>query len=255
VPRLQGKVAIITGAARGQGAAEARLFVEEGADVVLVDVRDDLGEVVAKELGDHAVYCHLDVGDESGWAGVVAETMSRFGHVDVLVNNAAILHLAALEDTTLADFERVVRVNQIGPFLGMRSVVSPMRDSGGGSIINVSSADGRVGMNGVAAYSSTKFAIRGLTQVGALELGKYGIRVNTLHPGGVETPIGAPRQPDGSESPFFLKHPIPRIGQPREIAYVALFLASDESSYVTGAEFVADGGQTAGERVAGAPGY
>jgi 3alpha(or 20beta)-hydroxysteroid dehydrogenase len=255
LPRLQDKVAIITGAARGQGAAEAQLFVEEGATVIIADILDDAGRALADQLGKAAVYHHLDVGDERGWEDVVRETMTEFHRIDILVNNAAILHMAAIEDTTLEDFQRVIRVNQIGPFLGMRSVIGAMRESGGGSMVNVSSVDGRTGMNGVAAYSATKFAVRALTLVGALELGKYGIRVNTLHPGGVETAMGAPRPADGSENEFFLRHPIPRIGQPREIAQAALFLASDESSYITGAELAADGGQTAGLRVAGAPGY
>jgi 3alpha(or 20beta)-hydroxysteroid dehydrogenase len=254
--RLDGKVAIVTGAARGQGAAEARLFVEEGATVVLTDLLDDLGCPAADELGERALYVHHDVGNEGDWDRVVAMTVERFGRLDVLVNNAAILHLAALEDTSTADFERVLRVNLVGPFLGMRACIPAMRESGGGSIVNVSSVDGIVGMNGVAAYCSSKFGVRGLTRVGALELGKYGIRVNTLHPGGVDTPMGAPPEATATEKDaFFVHHPIPRVGQPRELAYVALFLASDESSYCTGAEFVADGGQITGSRVAGVPGY
>jgi 3alpha(or 20beta)-hydroxysteroid dehydrogenase len=254
--RLTGKVAVITGAARGQGAAEAKLFVEEGAKVVLTDVLDDLGRRTAAALGPNALYLHHDVGAESEWMTVVGETVERFGRLDILVNNAAILHLAALEETTLVDFERVVRVNQVGTFLGMRTAVGPMRDGGGGSIVNVSSVDGIVGMNGVAAYAASKFAVRGLTRVGALELGKYGIRVNSLHPGGVDTPMGAPPEATATEKDaFFAHHPIARVGQPRELAQVALFLASDDSSYCTGAEFVADGGQIAGSRVQGVPGY
>ena len=254
--RLNGKVAIITGAARGQGAAEAGLFVEEGAKVVLTDVLDDLGQQTAADLGSNALYLHHDVGNESEWETVVQRTADHFGRLDILVNNAAVLHLAALEDTTLADFERVVRVNQVGTFLGMRTVVEPMRAGGGGSIVNVSSVDGIVGMNGVAAYASSKFAVRGLTRVGALELGKYRIRVNSLHPGGVDTPMGAPPEATATEKDaFFAHHPIARVGQPRELAHVALFLASDDSSYCTGAEFVADGGQIAGSRVVGVPGY
>ncbi len=254
--RLDGKVAMVTGAARGQGAAEASLFVEEGAKVVLTDVLDDLGQRTASALGPNALYLHHDVAAEAEWETVVRETVERFGRLDILVNNAAILHLAALEETTLADFERVVAVNQVGTFLGMRTAVGPMRAAGGGSIVNVSSVDGIVGMNGVAAYAATKFAVRGLTRVGALELGKYGIRVNSLHPGGVDTPMGAPPEATATEKDaFFAHHPIARVGQPRELAQVALFLASDDSSYCTGAEFVADGGQIAGSRVPGVPGY
>jgi 3alpha(or 20beta)-hydroxysteroid dehydrogenase len=256
MPRLRGKVAIITGGARGQGAAEASLFVEEGASVVITDVLDDLGQSLASTLGPSAVFLHQDVGNESEWEAIVRMTVDHFGRLDILVNNAAILHLAALEDTSLADFERVTRVNQVGTFLGMRSAVGPMRHGGGGSIINVSSVDGIVGMNGVAAYAASKFAVRGLTRVGALELGKYGIRVNSLHPGGVDTPMGTPAEATATEkNAFFAHHPIARVGQPRELAQVALFLASDDSSYCTGAEFVADGGQIAGSRVVGVPGY
>jgi 3alpha(or 20beta)-hydroxysteroid dehydrogenase len=256
MPRLKGKVAIITGGARGQGAAEASLFVEEGASVVITDVLDDLGQSLASTLGPSAVFLHQDVGNESEWEAIVRMTVDHFGRLDILVNNAAILHLAALEDTSLADFERVTRVNQFGTFLGMRTAVGPMRHGGGGSIINVSSVDGIVGMNGVAAYAASKFAVRGLTRVGALELGKYGIRVNSLHPGGVDTPMGTPAEATATEkNAFFAHHPIARVGQPRELAQVALFLASDDSSYCTGAEFVADGGQIAGSRVVGVPGY
>jgi 3alpha(or 20beta)-hydroxysteroid dehydrogenase len=211
--RLAGKVAIVTGAARGQGAAEARLFVEEGATVIVTDILDDLGRATAHELGERASYLHHDVGSESDWASVVATVTERFGRLDVLINNAAVLHLAALEETLPADFERVICVNLIGPFLGMRACIPAMRDSGGGSIVNVSSVDGIVGMNGVAAYSASKFGVRGLTRVGALELGKYGIRVNTLHPGGVDTPMGAPPEATSAEKDaFFLHHPIPRVG-------------------------------------------
>jgi 3alpha(or 20beta)-hydroxysteroid dehydrogenase len=256
MPRLNGKVAVITGAARGQGAAEASLFVEEGASVVITDVLDDLGQSLASTLGPSALFLHHDVGNESEWEAVVRMTVDHFGRLDILVNNAAILHLAALEETSLADFERVTRVNQVGTFLGMRTVVGPMRHGGGGSIVNVSSVDGIVGMNGVAAYAASKFAVRGLTRVGALELGKYGIRVNSLHPGGVDTPMGAPPEATATEKDaFFAHHPLARVGQPRELAQVALFLASDDSSYCTGAEFVADGGQITGSRVVGVPGY
>jgi 3alpha(or 20beta)-hydroxysteroid dehydrogenase len=254
--RLAGKVAVITGAARGQGAAEARLFAEHGAAVVLTDVLEKEGEELARDLGERAVFCRQDVADEGGWNRVVDATAARFGRLDVLVNNAAVLHLAALEDTLLRDFQRVLDVNLVGPFLGMRACAPLMRQSGGGSIINVSSVDGIVGMNGVAAYSSSKFGVRGLTRVGALELGKYGIRVNTLHPGGVDTAMqGGEDLSADQKNAFFADHPIPRVGRPDELAYVALFLASDESSYCTGAEFVADGGQITGSRVMGAPGY
>ena len=184
---LDDRVAIITGAARGQGAAAARRFVEEGARVVIADVADDTGEILAKELGEAARYRRLDVSSEDDWAAVVQETVADFGRLDVLVNNAGVLHFAAIEDTTVADFERVVRINQFGCFLGMRAVVGPMAASGGGSIVNVSSVEGLAGMPFVIAYSGTKFAIRGMTKVAALEFGPRKIRVNSVHPGMIDT--------------------------------------------------------------------
>ena len=176
--RLDGKVAIVTGAARGTGEATARLFVREGARVALADVIDDNGESAAKALGDAAVYLHLDVGSESDWQRAVESTVGHFGSLDVLVNNAGVLHMAAITDTELSDFERVIRVNQVGTFLGVKSVVAAMKRAGGGSIVNISSIDGLQGKNGLVAYSSSKWAVRGITKVAALELGKFGIRVN-----------------------------------------------------------------------------
>ena len=250
--RLDGKVAIITGAARGQGAAEARLFAAEGARVLLGDVLDAEGKALAAELGSRALYTHLDVTDESAWRNAVELAENRFGPVHVLVNNAGIVRVAPLEQTSLDDYMEVIRVNQVGVFLGMRSVIPSMKRSGSGSIVNISSIDGLVGMAMGAAYVSSKFAVRGLTKTAALELGPLGIRANSIHPGGVDTPMvrGIGVEPDaGAASGLFSNVPLGRIGQPGEIAKLALFLASDESSYSTGSEFIADGGLTAGFRL------
>jgi len=250
--RLEGKVALITGAARGQGEAEARLFAAEGAKLVLGDVLDDAGKDVARALGDCAVYQHHDVSREESWASFVATAQQTFGRIDVLVNNAGILHVSPLAQTRLEDYLRVVHVNQVGCFLGMKSVIPAMAAAGRGSIVNVSSTTGLEGALGLVAYVSTKFAIRGMTKTAALELGRVGIRVNVVCPGGIDTPMG--RGGDGFEqvdtSGWYAALPLGRIGTPDEVARLALFLASDDSSYCTGAEFVCDGGQLAGERFA-----
>lgn len=244
---LDGKVAIITGAARGQGAAAARRFVEEGARVVIGDVNDELGKQLAQDLGEAAYYRHLDVSCEDDWSVVVGEAVEQFGSVDVLVNNAGILHFSALEDTALADYERLVRVNQIGTFLGMRAVTKPMTAAGGGSIVNLSSVEGLAGMPYVVAYTATKFAIRGMTKVAALELGPKGIRVNSVHPGMIDTKMvqDAIGGHEVDLTPVTQRLALRRVGKAEEIAELVLFLASDRSSYCTGGEFTADGGSTA----------
>jgi 3alpha(or 20beta)-hydroxysteroid dehydrogenase len=251
--RLDGKVAIVTGAARGQGEAEARLFAREGAKIVLGDVLDDAGQAVAADIGPAAVYVHLDVSSEDDWV-LAVKAAGALGPLGVLVNNAAILRPAALVDTTLADYRAVIEVNQVGCFLGMKAVVDPMRASLGGSIINISSIDGLGSKNGLISYTASKFAIRGMTKTAALELGQYGIRVNSIHPGGINTMMGNPTGDADLVAPAFARLPIPRIGQPIEIGYMALFLASDEASYCTGAEFVVDGGWTCGDLEPGLPG-
>ena len=247
--RLAGKVALISGGARGQGEAEARLFCAEGAKVVIADVLDESGRKVAAEIGESARYVHLDVTREADWARVVAETRAAFGHLDVLVNNAGIVRTGYLETHSLADYMAVVNVNQVGVFLGMRAVIGAMKEAGGGSIINISSNAGLEGVEGVIGYAASKWAVRGMTKSAALELGQYGIRVNSVHPGGVDTPmLGGNELGHMLATNPFAGQPIPRIAQPEEIARLVLFLASDESSYSTGSEFTADGGRMAGHR-------
>jgi 3alpha(or 20beta)-hydroxysteroid dehydrogenase len=244
---LDGKVAIITGAARGQGGAAAEKFVAEGARVVITDILDELGEKLADSLGDAAYYRHLDVSDEGDWTAVVAEAVETFGKVDVLVNNAGLLHFSALEDTPLADYMRVININQVGCFLGMRAVTKPMLAAGGGSIVNISSVEGLAGMPYLVAYTATKFAIRGMTKVAALELGPRGIRVNSVHPGMIDTDMvrDAMGGHEVDTTPAAKRLALRRAGEPSEIAEVVSFLASDRASYVTGAEIAADGGSTA----------
>ena len=242
--RLDGKVAIITGAARGQGAAEARLFAAEGARVLLADILDADGEAVAAEIGDAAAYTRLDVTDEAQWQAAVALAEQRFGPVTVLVNNAGILHFQVLHKTELSDFENVMRVNVQGVFLGMKSVVPSMTRAGGGSIVNISSTAGLVGLPYFGAYVASKWAVRGLTKTAAIDLGHKGIRVNSVHPGGIDTPKVA--GPTG-DAPFYKRLPVPRMGSPDEAARAVLFLASDEASYIAGAELAVDGGATCGD--------
>jgi 3alpha(or 20beta)-hydroxysteroid dehydrogenase len=244
--RLDGKVALISGAARGQGAEEARRFVAEGARVILGDVLDDEGGAVAESLGTAARYVHLDVTSEDDWASAVAVTDVTFGGLHVLVNNAGVLGFGQIEKTTLDDFVRVIMINQVGPFLGIKAAVPLLARSGGGSIVNISSTAGLGGVPYAAAYSSSKFALRGLTKSAAMELGRKGIRVNSVHPGGVRTAM-TDAVGDSGDSAFYRRLPIPRIGEVDDIANVVLFLASDESAYCTGAEFVVDGGATAGD--------
>ncbi len=247
--RLEDKVALITGGARGQGEAEARLFASEGARVVVADILDAEGSKVVAEIGDAARYVHLDVSDEAGWQNAVADAVSHFGKLDVLVNNAGIVRTGLVEGMSLASYMEVVNVNQVGSFLGMRAVVEPMREAGGGSIVNISSNAGLEGVEGVVAYVATKWAVRGMTKTAAIELGRYGIRVNSVHPGGVDTPMLSGDELAGVDlDAAFASQPIARIGRPEEIARLVLFLASDEASYCTGSEFTADGGRMAGHR-------
>jgi 3alpha(or 20beta)-hydroxysteroid dehydrogenase len=249
--RLVGKVALVSGAARGMGRAEALLFAREGARVVVADVLDEEGARVAAEIGDAARFQHLDVTREADWTAAVAATTAAFGRLDVLVNNAGIVIPSLLRDLSLESYQRVIDVNQTGVFLGMRAVIPAMEAAGGGSIVNVSSIDGLIGMDLVFAYVASKFAVRGMTKTAALELAPLRIRVNSLHPGFVHTRMGNPEGIPAARAPLdrYGKRRIPlgRPAEPEEIANLALFLACDESSYCTGSEFVADGGFTAGE--------
>jgi len=243
--RLDGKVAVITGGARGQGAEEGRLFASEGATVVLTDVLDEDGARTADAI-QGAQYLHLDVRSESQWQQTIDAIVARHGRVDVLVNNAGIDLAKRFEHTTLEEWERIVAINQTGVFLGMRTVARAMFAANrGGSIINISSVAGMEGAKGRAAYGSTKWAVRGITKVGAMEWGDRGIRVNSIHPGIIETPMTAGLRAftDADVHARTVRTiPLGRVGQPIDIANMALFLASDESAYCTGQEFVVDGG-------------
>lgn len=250
--KLDGRTIIVTGAARGQGEREARLFVAEGANVVVADVLDDQGGALAKELG--ALYVHLDVGSEEDWRAALAATKEAYGQVDGLVNNAGILRFNSLVDTPLDEFMQVVRVNQVGCFLGMKTVAPEMED--GGTIVNTASYTAVTGMAAVGTYAATKHAILGLTRVAALELAPRGIRVNAMCPGAIDTAMSNPAQldpeADAEETSRALDGlyrklvPLGRIGRPQEVARLALFLTSEDSSYITGQPFVIDGGWLAG---------
>ena len=243
--RLTGKVAIVTGGAMGQGAAIATAFVEEGARVVIADVADEPGELLAKELGDAAVFRHHDVSDEASWTALVEETNARFGPVGVLANNAGVLRFGEIATGSLDDVELMWKVNQMGVFLGMRAVVPTMQANGGGSIINASSVEGLAGMANCSAYAATKWAIRGMTKCAAMELGGRGIRVNSVHPGMIDTPMTRVHGGDVAMEFGASKVPMRRVGTPADIAPVYVFLASDESGYMNGAELAVDGGVTA----------
>lgn len=253
--RLNGKVAIVTGGARGMGAATCRLFVAEGAKVAICDVLEEQGRALADELGDAAQFWKLDVTSEDEWARVVGEVEQALGPVDVLVNNAGILLFKGLLDTTKADYERVLGVNLVGEFLGIKAVAPGMIGRGRGSIVNVSSVDGMKGANSLVAYASSKWGVRGLTKVAAMELAHKGVRVNSVHPGGVDTIMSNHDGRARSElDKSYTNVPLQRVGAPEEVAAASLFLASDDSSYMNGAELVVDGGMTVGTYYEGFPG-
>ena len=253
--RLSGKVAIVTGAAQGMGEATARLFASEGAKVVVADVNTEKGKAVAADLGDNAMFHKLDVSSDEDWAAIVAAAGEAFGPVNVLVNNAGLVHFTPIEMLDPNDFNRILGVNTLGPILGTKHVSPVMKANGGGSIVNISSVDGLRGANGLTCYTASKWALRGVTKCHAYELGTSGIRVNSVHPGGVDTPMGnAAGRPKEEVNQVFKRLPLGRIGDPGEIAKASLFLASDEASYITGAELAVDGGWTAGTFLTMLPG-
>ena len=248
--RLDGKVALISGGARGQGAAEARLFAQEGARVVFGDVLVEQGrqvEAQIRELGGDATFVKLDVTNETDWGNAVAAALSNYGKLDVLVNNAGVVSWGTLEDTTSEEWDRVMDVNAKGVFLGTKAVIPAMRMAGGGAIVNISSISGMVGQEGIQpVYNASKGAVRLLTKSTAVQYAKDGIRCNSVHPGTVATDMNAERRADPELFQQSLDRiPLHTVAQPEDIAYAVLYLASDEASFVTGSELVIDGGFTA----------
>lgn len=240
--RLKGKVAIVTGASQGMGASHAQVLAEEGAKVVVADVVKDLGEKLAKEIGDSAVFMHLDVTDPASWAQVVKDTEAKFGTVTVLVNNAGVSGPPVpTAEMTDKDYLKTIAVDQHGVFYGMRAVIPGMVKAGGGSIINISSVAGFVHQAPNPAYTAAKFAVRGLTKAAAVEYATKKVRVNSVHPGAIWTPLLQNQQKDALDA-FTATIPMKRFGELREVSNLVLFLASDESSYITGAEHLVEGG-------------
>lgn len=246
--RLQGKVALITGAAKGMGAEHARLFIEYGAKVVLTDMDEQVGSALASELGENALFVPHDVSDPDSWTKVIETGGEKFGPVTVLVNNAGLSGpVASTTDVDLETFNRVVAVDQAGVFLGMRAVIPGMIEQGGGSIINVSSAAAMAHLPGTpnVAYTGAKAAVRGMTKATAIEFAPNNVRVNSVHPGAILTPMVKAVLDDSMVEDFARTLPIRRWAAPREVSYVVAFLASDEASYMTGSEIIVDGGRLA----------
>ena len=244
--RLEGKVALITGAARGMGAATARRFVDEGAKVMLGDVLPEVKETAAS-LGDSAAAVTLDVTDEVAWREAVEETERRFGRLDVLVNNAGILRINELANTSTEEYRAVMDVNAMGVFLGMREAAPAIKRAGGGAIVNLSSVEGLGGNRYLVPYTGSKFAVRGMTKAAAIELAGDGIRVNSVHPGGIDTPMVRAFAPTDDNMKWVGNQvPMRRMGRPEEVAEAIAFLACDAASYITGAELAVDGGATSG---------
>ena len=241
--RLEGKVAIITGAAQGMGAAHARKFIEEGAKVVLTDLNEEKGQAFAAELGESALFVKQNVASAEDWEKVVEEAERAFGKVNVLVNNAGITMAKSILQVTEDEYRRIVDINQVSVFLGIKTVVPAMQKAGGGSIVNISSMNGIVA--GAVGYTDTKFAVRGMTKAAAIECANYGIRVNSVHPGVIATPMVVQEDTKAAVEKFAQHIPLKRVAQPEEVSNLVLYLASDESSYSTGSEFIIDGGMTA----------
>ncbi|KOF11952.1 3-alpha-hydroxysteroid dehydrogenase [Planococcus glaciei] len=241
--RLEGKVAIITGAAQGMGAAHAQKFIKEGAKVVLTDLNEEKGQALSAELGENALFIKQNVTSEADWANVVAEAEAAFGPVNVLVNNAGITMAKSILQTTEEEYRRIVDINQVSVFLGMKAIIPSMQKAGGGSIVNISSMNGLVA--GAIGYTDTKFAVRGMTKAAAIECAHYGIRVNSVHPGVIATPMIMQEDTKAAVEAFAQHIPLKRVAESEEVSNMVLFLASDDSSYSTGSEFVVDGGMTA----------
>lgn len=241
--RLEGKVAIITGAAQGMGASHARKFIDEGAKVVLTDLNEEKGKALASELGENALFLKQNVTNAEDWKRVVEEAEKAFGKVDILVNNAGITMAKSILEATEEEYRRIVDINQVSVFLGMKAVIPAMQKAGGGSIVNISSMNGIVA--GAIGYTDTKFAVRGMTKAAAMECANYGIRVNSVHPGVIATPMVVQADTKAAVEEFSKHIPIKRVAQPEEVSSLVLYLASDESSYSTGSEFIVDGGLTA----------
>ncbi len=246
---LDGCVAIVTGGAGGQGAAESQMLVERGARVVVADVDDAAGEKLTAELGGNAIFSHLDVRSEDEWQATLTAALGAFERVNALVNNAGIsLPPKSIIKTSVEEYRQVVDVNQVGAFIGIHTVAPAIIAAGGGSIVNVSSVNGFVGAWGIAGYASSKFALRGLTRVASIELARRGVRVNSIHPGPIDTPMLRSGLPPGTDPVEAMAGVVPagRVGSVDEVAAMVAFLLSDESSYCYGSEFVLDGGYLAG---------
>ncbi|GAA0390874.1 glucose 1-dehydrogenase [Paenibacillus motobuensis] len=246
--KLDGKVVIVTGASGGQGQLHARTLASEGAKVVLTDLVEEGGKQVAEEIGDNAIFVKHNIASESEWNNVVNKAEEAFGPVTVLINNAGIAGSAVGKltgDIPLEEFEQVMNVNATGTFLGMKAVIPSMKKAGGGSIVNISSIGGQFASKGAMAYHTSKFAVTGMTKAAALDYAQDNIRVNSVHPGTIESPALEAAGAEETVKKIKEKTPLRRLGKPEEAAKLVLFLASDDSSFSTGAEFVIDGGVTA----------
>jgi len=244
--RFENRTVIVTGGARGMGASHARGFIAEGANVVIADVVDQEGRSLVDELGGRAIFSRLDVTSEADWAATVTAAENAFGPVSVLVNNAGIVHFARIADTEPADWSRVIDINLTGTYLGIRALASSMRKAGGGAIVNISSGAGMSGAFGLGAYVASKWGVRGLTKTAALELARDKIRVNSIHPGATRTTMAAQPDVEAVMAASVRGLAIPRIAEPEELTRLVLFVASDEASFSTGSEFIADGGALLG---------
>lgn len=243
--RLDNKVAVVTGGADGMGASHVRRFVAEGAAVILTDINTTNGAALADELGEKAVFVSQDVSNEDDWTRVVAEAEKSFGPIDILVNNAGMTFSTPMEELTVEKYQSIINVNQIGTFLGMKTVIPSMKRAKGGSIVNIASIGSFVGTKGSFAYDATKFAVRGMTKTAALELAEHGIRVNSVHPGMIKTKMLLGQIPPEIQGQLAQGIPAGRFADPAEVTNMVLYLASDESSYSSGAEFKVDGGYLA----------